>query len=187
MKKKYIIIPICIILIISLLAVWIQGYKWDIAAYKTTGYNHRGGQEICYIEIKPYQDKQIILNCKVKDGEFNVTFYKIPEDHTVLLFMDATDEELAALYNAGIKRPTTSDGMEYKESYIINEDGEYVVDTADWEYGQYAIEILTDDNISGNMVISLKYKIYNWLWLKKKFLVLIGRTEEATEGVFSPY
>lgn len=186
-NKIFLIISI-IVLCIFILVKWLLDYKWNYAPYGTDNYQNEKSTLIGYSNIRNYQDKKIIFNCTINSGAYKVYFYKIPENHAVMQFLNADIEEVSKLYAAGLKMPTTTDGMELIESYEYSADGEYAVDTSDWELGVYAMKFVGDEQTSASIKIGYRYKCYNWQRAKIWIMSLFGsEAEEAAREEISPY
>lgn len=189
-KKKTFILLTLLTLIGICLTIWLKQYKWRY-------YNDFNGDIIngnayflSYINIKPYQDKKIVIDLDIQSGDFYVEFYKIPENHVAQKFKDADMIQAAKLIEKGIKIPTTSEGMEFMESYTYSESGTYEIDTSDWDLGYYGIVVdVSDTHLQYRM--DLKIKVYNWQMVKKRFLVwkntLEGKSDVYEYDPCDPY
>ena len=89
------------------------------------------------------------------------------------------------LYLAGYRICITDDMIKVYEN-IYDKSGEYMIDTADFDTGLYALVTHADLEGVMDLTLSYRYKQYNWMnWARK--IISLYSDEFVYSDRYSPY
>ncbi len=177
MNKKLIILILCIFVVFGCFAFYMtRKHEWNNASYESFSYGEgenqmAGGSEgISSIKVNAVNETKINVNLHITAGEYTIGIYYVPEDNIIYKSRYATPEEKAHMRETGELRPEafTTKGLDcvYKKTTDVSET--FVIDTADWEDGLYAISEITSEDADLYGTISLDFVYYNWTkWMEK--------------------
>lgn len=175
MKKKIIILILCIFAVFGSLAFYMtrkhemKGAWRDIFRYGENGIA-AGGEGFATMKVNAVNEMKINVNLHVTAGEITIGVYYIPEDHIMYKFHYATLQEKAHMYETGEynSKMATAKGLDclYKKTTDVSDS--FVIDTAGWKDGLYGISTVTSENAELNGEISIDYVYYNWTkWMER--------------------
>lgn len=177
MNKKIIILILCICIfaIFGSLAFYMtRKHEWKNASYSSFHYGENqiaGGYEgVSSIKVNAVNELKINVSLHITAGEYTIGIYYIPEDHIMYRFHYATPQEKVLMRENGEFNPEmmTAKGLDclYKKTTDVSDS--FVIDTAGWKDGLYAISTITSEDADLYGTISIDYVYYNWTkWMER--------------------
>ncbi len=175
MKKKLIILGLCILAVFGCLIFYMtRKHEMKDAWCATFHYGENGiaagGEAFSPIKINAVNEMKINVNLHITAGEYTIGIYYIPEDHIMYRVHYADQIEIAHMYETGEynSKMATAKGLDcvYKKTTDVSET--FVIDTAGWEDGLYAISEITSEDADLYGTVSVDYVYYNWTKLMEK-------------------
>lgn len=144
-----------------------------------------------FFHVRNKLELKLIYNMNISQGKYYVTIYSIPPGHIHEKTYNATPEEVEELYRSGEYKSEmgtliTDDMIKVYEN-IYDKSGEYVIDTADFDTGLYALVTHADPDAVMNLSLSYRYKQYNWMKWAKRIISLYSDEFVDTINRYSPY
>ncbi len=176
MNKKIIILILCILAVFGSLAFYMtRRHERNNVSYSSFNYGENGiaaggGEGISTIKVNAVNETKINVNLHITAGEYTIGIYYVPENNIIYKSRYATQEEMAHMRETGELRPEayTTEGLDcvYKKTTDVSET--FVIDTAGWEDGLYAISTITSEDADLYGTISINYVYYNWTkWMER--------------------
>lgn len=175
MNKKLIILILCIFAVFGCLAFYMtRKHEQNNVSYSSFSYGGKqiagGGEAVSTIKVNTVNELKINVNLHIAAGEYTIGIYYIPEEHIMYKARYATLEEQAHMHETGELKPEvyTAKGLDcvYKKTTDVSET--FVIDTAGWEEGLYAISQATSEDANLYGTISIDYVYYNWTkWMER--------------------
>ena len=138
-----------------------------------------------FFHVRDKLELKLIYNMNISQGKYYVTIYSIPPGHINEKLYDGKPEEAQELYLAGYRSCITDDMVKVYDN-IYDKSGEYVIDTADFDTGLYALVTHADPEGVMNLSLSYRYKQYNWMkWARR--IISLYSDEFVYSDRYSPY
>ncbi len=176
MKKKILLLILSIFAVSGLLVFYMtRGNEQNNSPYGSLRYgeeNHMAGgsEEISMIRVNASNKLKINVNLHIDDGEFTIGLYYIPEDSVMYKFHYAGEDEKIHMYETGEfnSQKVTTNGLEcvYEKTTGMSE--AFVIDTAGWQDGLYAVSTTPSKDAVINGTITIDYVYYNWMKVIEK-------------------
>lgn len=153
--------------------------------------NDNASVSMSFFHVRDKLELKLIYNMNISQGKYYVTIYSIPPGHIHEKTYNATPEEVEELYRSGEYKSEmgtliTDDMIKVYEN-IYDKSGEYVIDTADFDTGLYALVTHADPDAVMNLSLSYRYKQYNWMKWAKRIISLYSDEFVDTINRYSPY
>lgn len=152
--------------------------------------NDNASVSMSFFHVRDKLELKLIYNMNISQGKYYVTIYSIPPGHIHEKTYNATPEEVEELYRSGEYKSEMgtliTDDMVKVYDNIYDKSGEYVIDTADFDTGLYALVTHADPEGVMNLSLSYRYKQYNWMkWARR--IISLYSDEFVYSDRYSPY
>ncbi len=193
-KKAAVILTVTVLAVAAAAAVsymYLSGWHWEETRHETAWYDpdiygdDNSSVGIGFFHVRDRLELKLIYDMTISQGKYYVTIYSVPPGHINEKLYSGKQEEAQELYLAGYRLCITDDMVKVYEN-VYDKSGEYVIDTADFDTGLYALVTHTDPEGVISLSLSYRYKQYNWMkWARR--IISLYSDEFVYSDRYSPY
>ena len=190
-KKTAVILAIIAFVVAAVLYLYLSKWYWEEVPFMRASYDpdiygdDNSSVGISFFHVRDRLELKLIYDMNISQGKYYVTIYSVPPGQINEKLYTAKSEEVQDLYLAGYRICITDDMIKVYEN-IYDKSGEYMIDTADFDTGLYALVTHADLEGVMDLTLSYRYKQYNWMnWARK--IISLYSDEFVYSDRYSPY
>lgn len=191
-KKTAVILAVIALVVAAVLYLYLSKWYWEEVPFMRASHDpdiygdDNSSVELGFFHVRDRLELKLIYDMNISQGKYYVTIYSVPPGHINEKLYTAKSEEVQDLYLAGY-RPCITDDMIKVYENIYDKSGEYMIDTADFDTGLYALVTHADLEGVMDLTLSYRYKQYNWMNWARKIISLYSDEFVYTQNRYSPY